>query len=149
MKGDETGTVGVVVHGSQRPRRRRSLLRYLALYVTIVCAVAWGILLVKWINGSVEQAPGERFAQQAGQVVSAVGSDLHTVYRQAVAKVTGQEPAGDRESRAASAKGRRLEQLCQDLRQAYEEKPSPDIRADMDRSCRRYKVFLATGELEP
>jgi len=124
-------------------------MRSLALYVTIVCAVAWGILLVKWINGSIEQAPGERFARKAGQAASAAGAELHTVYRQAVAKVTGQEPAGDRESRAASAKGRRLEQLCQDLRQAYEEKPSSAVRAEMDRSCRRYKAFLESGDLEP
>jgi len=152
MKADETGTVGVVVHGTMRRKRRRGLMRYLALYVIIVCGVAWGILLAKWITGSREEAPGASFAQKAGDVASEVGSDLHAVYRQAVATVTGQEGTEDeglRESRAASAKGRELANRCENWRLACEERHSEEALAEMNKSCRRYEAFLATGDSLP
>ena len=149
MKEDETGTVGWVVHGSQRAKRRPSLIRYLVLYVMIVCGVAGGILLANWITGSGAQAPGGSFAQKAGHVASAVGSELHAVYREAVAKVKGDEGTGDRESREASATGRDLRQQCENWRQAYAAAQTQAAHTEMDRNCRRYEKFLATGDSEP
>jgi len=152
MHDEETGTVGWLVHGSRRQRRRSGLIRYLALFVTILFGVAGGILLANWVTANVAQAPGGSFAEKAGHVASKIGSELNTVYKQATAKVKGQEGTREerlRASRASSETGRNLAHQCEDWRRAYEQGHSQTARAEMDKQCRRYETFLETGIPSP
>jgi len=151
MSDDVTGEVGWLVHESLRKRPRSRVIRYLVLYVIVVLGVAGGILLAKWITGSGAQAPeasvsektettGETdrsLADKAGHVVSTVGSELKTVFRQAAAKVRGGPSSSETE--------RDLKQQCEDWTRAYEEGHTQTARAEMDKHCGRYKAFLAAG----
>jgi len=155
MSDDVTGEVGWLVHESLRKRPRSRVIRYLALYVLIVFGVAGGILLANWITGRGARAPEASFsektettaetdgslADKAGHVVSAVGSELKTVFRQAAAKVKG--------GTSSSETGRELAQQCEDWRRAYEEGHTQTARAQMDMHCGRYKAFLAAGGTSP
>jgi hypothetical protein len=137
MKDEDTGTVGWLVHGPPRRKRRRSLAQYLALYVTVMCAVAGGMILADWIIQSVAEAPRGSFAQRAGHVASEAGSELKTIVKQATAKVKG--------GSASSEMGRELSQQCDDWTRAYEEGHTSTARAEMERNCRRYKEYLTTA----
>jgi hypothetical protein len=98
MKDDVTGEVGWLEPATRGVVQRSGFRQYLALFVTIMFGVAAGILLAGWITTSVAQAPGGSLAAKAGHMAGEVGSELHTVYRHAAAKVTGEEAAQDQGS---------------------------------------------------
>jgi hypothetical protein len=151
MNEDGTGTVGWLAVGSRRRRPRRSLLRYLALFVIVMCGVAGGMLLANWITGRGAQGPEARIAEKgasvaatdggladkAGHVASKVGSEIKTVLKQVTAKVKA--------GRSSSETEADLKQQCDDWTRAYQQGQTETARAEMVKHCKRYEAYLAAG----
>jgi hypothetical protein len=152
MNDVEPGEVGWLEHGSRGDMPRPTLIQYLALFVTIVFGVAGGILLANWITANVALVAAGKFVEEASHVARKISADMNAAYQQATSKAKAQQETRDqrlRASRTVSETGRHLAQQCEDWRRAYEQGQTQTARAEMDKNCRRYEAYLATGVPSP
>jgi hypothetical protein len=82
-----------------------------------------------------------RAVEEASRIATKSVANLNGAQKQAAANTKAQ--------RVASPTGRDLAQQCEDWRRAYEQGHSQTARAEMDRNCRRYEAYLATGIPSP